>query len=53
MSYEIINVFTSGFGKRKHSRIFKITTNGHVREGVLDNELRVCYDILNGVIQNS
>lgn len=53
LKYAIINVFTSGFGKRKHSRIFKITTNGHVRDGVLDKELKISYDILRGVIKNS
>jgi len=52
-SYTLINVFTSGFGKRKHSRTFKITTNGHVREGVLDKELRIAYDILRRIIKNS
>lgn len=49
-NYTIINVFTSGFGKRKHSRVFEITTNGHVREGVLDDELAVAIDVLNGII---
>ena len=53
ISYAMINVFTSGFGKRKHSRVFKITTNGHVRDGVLDKELAICYDILKGIITNS
>jgi phage terminase large subunit-like protein len=53
MTYAMINVFTSGFGKRKHSRVFKITTNGHVRDGVLDKELRICYDILHRNIKNS
>lgn len=52
-TYAMINVFTSGFGKRKHSRVFKITTNGHVRDGVLDKELRICNDILKGIIKNS
>ena len=46
-NYDTINVFTSGFGKRKHSRIFKITTNGYVRGGVLDQELELAEDILN------
>jgi phage terminase large subunit-like protein len=45
-----IGVFSSGFGKRKHSRIFSITTNGYVREGVLDDDLRMADDVLNGVI---
>ena len=49
-NYVIINVFTSGFGKRKHSRTFKITTNGHVRDGVLDDEIALANDVLNGVI---
>jgi phage terminase large subunit-like protein len=53
INYAMINVFTSGFGKRKHSRTFKITTNGHVRDGVLDKELRICTDILKGIIKNS
>ncbi|MFT3952771.1 MAG: terminase large subunit [Oscillospiraceae bacterium] len=47
-----IGVFQSGFGKRKHSRIFKITTNGYVRDGVLDDDLRLADDVLNGVITN-
>lgn len=45
-NYDTINVFTSGFGKRKHSRVFKITTNGYVRGGVLDQELDLANDIL-------
>lgn len=51
-NYTIINVFLTGFGKRKHSRIFKITTNGHVREGVLDEELNIARDVLNGTIKD-
>ena len=53
-NYDTINVFTSGFGKRKHSRSFKITTNGHYRGGVLDQELELAQDILdnkNGVAE--
>lgn len=45
-----IGVFSSGFGKRKHSRIFSITTNGYVRDGVLDEDMRLCHDVLNGTI---
>ena len=51
-SYDNIKVFTSGFGKRKHSRTFYITTNGNVREGVLDDMLDISEDILNGTIKN-
>ncbi|KJF26067.1 terminase large subunit domain-containing protein [Clostridium aceticum] len=50
--YAIINVFTSGFGKRKHSRTFKISTNGHIREGVLDDELSIAADVLKGIIKD-
>lgn len=45
-----IKVFSSGFGKRKHSRKFKITSHGYVRDGVLDMDLRLAEDILNGTI---
>ncbi|NLL66842.1 MAG: terminase large subunit [Clostridiaceae bacterium] len=50
-NYDMISVFTSGFGKRKHSRIFYITTQGHVREGVLDDKLKLAEDVLNGTIK--
>lgn len=50
---DTIKVFRSGFGKRKHSRVFYITTNGYVREGVLDERLRIARDVLNGEIKDS
>lgn len=50
---DTIKVFRSGFGKRKHSRIFNITTNGYVREGVLDEKLRIAHDVLSGEIPKS
>lgn len=43
-----IGVFSSGFGKKKHSRIFNITTNGYVREGVLDDDLALAKMVLKG-----
>lgn len=49
-NYDQIKVFTSGFGKRKHSRAFYITTQGNVREGVLDDMLAIAGDVLNGTI---
>lgn len=52
-SGESIRVFSSGFGKRKHSRIFKITTNGYVREGVLDDDLTIAENVLKGEIKHS
>lgn len=50
---DTIKVFRSGFGKRKHSRTFYITTNGYVRDGVLDDRLRIAHDVLNGEIKDS
>ena len=50
---DTIKVFRSGFGKRKHSRVFYITTNGYVRDGVLDERLRIAQDTLNGEITGS
>lgn len=51
-NYDQIKVFTSGFGKRKHSRAFYITTQGNVREGVLDDMIAISSDILNGTIKD-
>ena len=51
INYDSVKVFKSGFGKRKHSRIFKITTNGYVRGGVLDTELELARDVLKGEIK--
>ena len=51
-TYDNIKVFKSGFGKKQHSRIFYITTNGYVRDGVLDKELLKSEDILNGLIKD-
>lgn len=48
-----IEVYTSGFGKRPNSRIFKITTQGHVREGVLDTDLAIADDVLHGELPGS
>jgi len=49
-NWDMIKVFTSGFGKKKHSRIFYITTNGYVRQGVLDEQLDLAEKVLNGEI---
>ena len=49
-NYKMISVFTSGFGKKKHSRTFYITTQGHVRQGVIDDKLALSKDVLNGTI---
>lgn len=52
-TYDQIKVFTSGLGKKKHSRTFYITTNGNVRGGVLDDYLELSDKILKGEIKNS
>lgn len=51
-NYDTIKVFTSGFGKKKHSRVFYITTNGYVRGGVLDDQLKLAEDVLSGEIKD-
>src|SRR5690625_2097239 len=48
--WDTIKVFRSGFGKRKHSRTFFITTNGYVRGGVLDQQLELAEKVLSGEI---
>lgn len=45
-NYSQINVFSSQLGKIKHPRTFIITTQGYERDGVLDNTLDVCHEIL-------
>lgn len=43
---DTLGVFKSGFGKKRHSRTFYITTNGYVRDGVLDEELSIADEVL-------
>ena len=47
-NFKLINVFRSGFGKRPNSRTFYITTDGYVREGVLDQLLNLARKLLKG-----
>ena len=51
-TYDDIKVFTSSFGKRKHSRTFMISTEGNIRDGVLDDTISISMDILNSIIKN-
>lgn len=46
--WKMIGVFRSGFGKRKHSRTFYITTDGYVRQGVLDDQKELAEKVLAG-----
>lgn len=41
-----MNTLTSGLGKVRHGIRITITTNGHVRGGVLDRELDQAKDII-------
>lgn len=50
---DTIDVFTSGLGKKPDSRVFYITTDGKVREGVLDTFKEEALQILRGEIKNS
>ena len=43
-----MGVYTSALGKVPYDRTIMITTNGYVREGVLDKELQKARDILDG-----
>lgn len=47
-NWDNINVFTTGLGKKPHPRMTYITTDGNVREGVLDAMKERALRILNG-----
>lgn len=47
-NWENINVFTTGLGKKPHPRRIYISTNGDVREAVLDQLIEKSEKILNG-----
>lgn len=49
-NYENINVFTTGLGKKKHPRRTYVTTNGDVRDGVLDKMIEKAEKILSGEV---
>lgn len=46
--YKLIDVATTGLGKKRHPRRTIITTDGDVREGPLDEMLVLAEEILNG-----
>lgn len=47
-NYKLIDVFTTGLGKKAMPRRTTITTMGDVRDGPLDNELDAGLEVLNG-----
>ena len=49
-NYDNINVFTTGLGKKQHPRRTYVTTNGDVRDGVLDKMIEKAEKILAGEI---
>lgn len=49
-NYENINVFTTGLGKKPHPRRTYVTTNGDVRDGVLDKMIERAEKILSGEV---
>ena len=48
-----INVFTSGLGKKPHPRRIYTTTDGYVRDGVIDALKAKAFKILNGEIDDN
>ncbi len=52
-NWDNINVFTTGLGKKPHPRKIYVTTNGDVRDGVLDQLLKKSSQILNGEIPDN
>ena len=52
-SFKNIDVHTSGFGKKPDSRTFIITTDGNVRDGVLDSYDNEAICVLDDSIPNS
>lgn len=51
--YKNIKVHTSGGGKKPNWRITYCTTDGEVRDGVIDDYKKEAWDVFNGVIKNS
>ncbi|MBO0537920.1 terminase large subunit [Clostridium botulinum] len=47
-NYDNIKVFKSALGKKKNCRTFMISTDGYVRDGVLDDYLETSHLILDG-----
>lgn len=51
--YKNIDVHTSGGGKKKNFRVTYITTDGDVRDGVIDDYKKEAKDVYSGVIKKS
>lgn len=53
VDYKLIEVATTGLGKKKHPRRTIVTTQGDVRDGPLDDILKKALQILNGEINDN
>ncbi len=51
--YKNIDVHTSGGGKKKNFRVTYITTDGDIRDGVIDDYKKEAKDVFSGVIKNT
>ena len=51
--YKNIDVHTSGGGKKKNYRVTYITTDGDIRDGVIDDYKKEAKDVYSGVIKNT
>lgn len=51
-NWDNINVFTTGLGKKPHPRRTYVTTNGEVRDGVLDQLIHKSASILDGSMED-
>lgn len=52
-NYDVIQVAKTGLGKKDYPRISILTTDGDVRDGVLDHYKERAIDILNGVKEDN
>ncbi len=48
-----VGVLMGGLGKKPDARVFKITTDGDVREGPLDEDKELALDILSGAVEDN
>ena len=53
VNWDNINVFTTGLGKKPHPRRTYVTTNGDIRDGVLDQLIVKSREILNGAMPDA
>lgn len=51
--YKNIKVHTSGGGKKPNWRVTYCTTDGDIRDGVIDDYKKEAWDVFNGVVENS